>query len=252
VSRPVIDLPQRLLEQDATDFERRMLAAVLDKRPSPAASARMAKALGVTVATVATASATATAGTTLVAGAVAKVPVAAGAAVWPWISAGVLGLVVAGTVVATRTPHGSPNGTAPTSALSTQPARSVAVGGELPQPISDVNERPPAPAASSRRSRVTTTPTTTGALTEQTAVIDAARAAVAGRSDRRALEILRRYQERYPAGLFRPEAAALKVEALMHLGRDGEARALAERFVAEHRGTLLAARVAEIAGLPSP
>ena len=112
-------------------------------------------------------------------------------------------------------------------------------------------QRPPAPAAASRRSR-TTTPTATAAVTEQTAFVDAARAAVAERSDRRALEILRRYQEKYPAGLFRPEATALKVEALVHLGRDDEARALAERFVAEHRGTLLGARVAEIAGLAKP
>jgi len=251
MSRPLVDLPERLLAQDATDFERRMLAAALDKKPSPAASARMARALGLTVVTVATATATATAGTALAAGAAVKAPVAAGAAVWPWISAGVLGLVVAGTVVATRTPHAAPTGTAPASAPRTEPAPSVAAVGGSP-PISDVTERPPAPAASSRRSRGTTTATTTGAVTEQTAVIDAARAAVAARSDRRALNILRRYEERYPAGLFRPEAAALKVEALMHLGRDGEARALAERFVVEHRGTLLAARVAEIAGLPRP
>ena len=66
---------------------------------------------------------------------------------------------------------------------------------------------------------------------------------------RRALEILRRYQDKYPAGSFRPEATALKVEALMKLGREAEARAIAERFVAEHRGSLLARRVAEIAGL---
>ena len=82
--------------------------------------------------------------------------------------------------------------------------------------------------------------------------MDAARAAVSEHADRRALEILRRYQEKYPVGLFRPEATALKVEALIHLGRTSEARALAERFVAGHRGTLLAARVAEIAGLPKP
>ena len=31
---------------DATDFERRMLDAALQKQPSPAASARMARALG--------------------------------------------------------------------------------------------------------------------------------------------------------------------------------------------------------------
>jgi hypothetical protein len=246
MSRPPVDLPERLLTRDATEFERRMLAAALEKKPSPAASARMAKALGVTVTTV---TATATAGTALAAGAAAaKAPVAAGAAVWPWISAGLVGLVVAGAVVARRTSRMAPVETAPVSAPATAPAPSVETAGEPSQPAKDVTQRSPAPVAASRR--ITTT--ATGAVTEQTAFIDAARAAVADRSGRRALEILRRYQERYPAGLFRPEATALKVEALIHLGRDGEARALAERFVAEHRGTLLAARVAEIAGLMKP
>ena len=69
---------------------------------------------------------------------------------------------------------------------------------------------------------------------------------------RRALETLRRYLDRYPAGSFRPEAIALEVEALMKLGREAEARALAERFVAEHRGSLLARRVADVAGLTAP
>jgi hypothetical protein len=247
MSRPLVDLPERLLAGDATDFERRMLAAALEKKPSSAASARMGKALGVTVATVATATTTATAGTALAAGAAAaKAPVAAGAAMWPWISAGVLGLVVAGAVVATRIPHTAPADTAPASAPAAQPAPPV---GATSEPGDVTTQRPPAPAAASRRSR---TATAAGAVAEQTAFIDTARAAVAERSDGRALEILRRYQEKYPAGLFRPEATALKVEALVHLGRDDEARALAQRFVAEHRGTLLGARVAEIAGLAKP
>jgi hypothetical protein len=42
------------------------------------------------------------------------------------------------------------------------------------------------------------------------------------------------------------------VEALMKLGREAEGRALAERFLAEHRGTLLARRVADVAGVSAP
>ncbi len=86
-------------------------------------------------------------------------------------------------------------------------------------------------------------------LGEQIALLDAARAAAAANAGRRALELLRRYEEKYPTGSFRPEAVALKVEVLVKLGRTDEARALAERFVAQHRGTLLARRVAELAGL---
>jgi hypothetical protein len=244
MSRPGADLPERLLAGDATDFERRMLAAARDKKPSPEASARMARALGVTATTTV---ATLTAAKALAAEASAvKVTAAAGATMWPWVSVGVLGLVVAGAVVGTRARHAGPPERPAVSEVIVVPAPAPRATTE---PAGDATERPLAPAASNRRVRAGTV---IGALTDQTAFIDAARAAVAERADRRALETLRRYQEKYPAGLFRPEAAALKVEALMHLGRDGEARVLAARFVAEHRGTLLAARVAEIAGLSKP
>jgi hypothetical protein len=63
------------------------------------------------------------------------------------------------------------------------------------------------------------------------------------------LEVLRRYEAKYATGSFRPEATAIKIEALLKLGREGEARDLARRFVAEQRGTLLAKRVAELVGL---
>jgi outer membrane protein assembly factor BamD (BamD/ComL family) len=89
-------------------------------------------------------------------------------------------------------------------------------------------------------------------LRDQIAFIDTARSDLAAGADRHALDTLRRYQERYPTGSFRPEATALRVEALVKLGRQEEARALAERFVAEHRGSLLAKRVSELAGLPRP
>jgi hypothetical protein len=246
MSRPFTDLPERMLAgDDATAFERRMLAAALENKPSTEASARMAKALGVTVTTTV---ATLTAAKALAAEAAAvKVTAAASATMWPWVSVGVLGLVVAGAVVGTRARHTAPRERPPASEIAAPvlaPPPSPAI-----EPASAATERALAPAASNRRGRA---PAAIGALTDQTAFIDAARAAVSERADRRALEILRRYQEKYSAGLFRPEAAALKVEALMHLGRDGEARALAERFVAENRGTLLAARVAEIAGLTNP
>ena len=78
--------------------------AALQKQPSSAASARMAKALGVTVAAIGTATPP------------ARWPpmrrqrkgAAAEPSVWPWVSAGVIGLVVAGAVVGTRVRHAEP------------------------------------------------------------------------------------------------------------------------------------------------
>jgi hypothetical protein len=239
MSRPPYELPERLLEADATSFERRVLEAALRKQPSRAASARMARSVGVTM----TAAATVLAMKTVAAGTAAtKAAAAAGtSATWSWISTGVLGLAVAGAVVGTRAwrapppeprPLFSPAATSPTPSSVAQPSNVAVV-----EPAS-------APVGASRRAR-----TAPGDLRDQIEFIDAARAAVSVGAHRRALEMLRRYQDKYPVGSFRPEATALKVEVLMKVGREAEARALAERFVVEHRGSLLSARVAELAGL---
>jgi len=241
MNRPMDGLPERLLESDATAFERRVLGAALQKQPSRAASARMAKALGVTVAAVGTA----TAASTLAADvAVTKATAAvATTSLWPWVSAGVIGLVVAGAVVGTRVGRHAPE-PHPVAPAVTAPLPSV------PPPVADaVAEPAPRAVAPTQRNRAVTT---AGDLRDQVAFIDSARTAMSAGNSRRALEILRRYLDRYPVGSFRPEAIALEVEALMKLGREAEARALAERFVAEHRGSLLARRVADVAGLTAP
>jgi hypothetical protein len=240
VSRPESDLPERLLEADATAFERRMLDAALRKKPSPDASARMARALGVTL--TAAAAGTATTGAAVAANAAASKATAAagGSALWPWVSAGVVGLVVAGAVVGTRVGGDAPKPQAAPPALTAPAPPRPGL------PETDVVAEPaPRAVAPTQRSRAATA----GDLRDQVAFIDSARSAMLAGSSRRALEILNRYQDKYPAGSFGPEATALKVEVLMKLGREAEARALAERFVAEHRGSLLARRVASVAGL---
>jgi hypothetical protein len=236
VSRPPTDLPERLLETDATDFERRLLEAALRKGPPRATSARVAAALGVSV----TAAAPVAAASTVAAGTAAKTTAAAATTVWPWISAGVLGLAVVGAVVATHRTSPAPSRAPAALAPSPPPA-------ELPS----VAPRAAAialPVTASPRTR----PATAADIADQIALLDRARAAMAAGAERRALETVRRYEDKYPSGTFRPEAAALKIEVLVKLGRTDEARLLAERFVAQHRGNLLARRVAELAGLGEP
>jgi len=89
-------------------------------------------------------------------------------------------------------------------------------------------------------------------LRDEIAVVDAARTAVSAGDARGALQIVRRYEARHASGAFHPEATAIKIEALMNLGRETEARSLALKFVAEQRGTLLANRVADLVGLAAP
>jgi len=97
MSRPLGEAPapfERLLASDATDLERRVLEAARDSGPSAAASARMARALGVSAAAVGTA--VAAKGLAADAVAVKATAVAGTTAVWPWISIAVIGLAVAG------------------------------------------------------------------------------------------------------------------------------------------------------------
>ena len=246
MNRPVADQPERLLASDATNFERRALQAALQKGPSPAASARMAGALGLTATTVGTA---AVAKTLAANAATSNATAAAGATTaWPWVSAGVLGLVIVGAVVGTRMnrPAREPQAVYPAVTTPRLPAPPPEVS---PQPTATVAEPLPRVAAPSQRSGAAASG---GDLRDQVAFLDSARAAMSAGANRRALEILRRYQDKYPMGSFRPEAIALRVDVLVKLGRDSEARALAERFVAEHRGSLLARRVADAAGLAKP
>jgi hypothetical protein len=244
MSHAPIDPPERLLDGGATDFERRILGVAAGKKPSPETSARMARALGVT----ATGIGAVAVGTKLASdAAVAKATTAAGTTVWwPWVSAGVLGLVIAGAVVGTRAWQAAPTKARPALTPVTTPALLDPTPSALPTGALG-QSLPAGPSATSTREHAAVTRD----LRDQIALIDAARTALSSGAGRRAIEILRRYQDGYPAGSFRPEAAALKVEALVKLGREAEARALAERFVAEHRGSLLAERVAKLAGLGS-
>jgi len=240
MSRPPADQPERILASDATDFERRVLGAAMHRKPSAEASARMARALGITAATVGTGAAVTTVATNAAA---AKATAVAGTtAASSWISIGVIGLVVAGAVIGarkTRPAHDAAVAPVPVTAPVSPAQPTAPVQPSVPVPAPSVA---PAPSARTRT-------TATGYLRDEVGLVGAARDAVVAGASRRALEILRRYQDKYPAGTFRPEAGAIKIEALMKLGREAEARALAERVVAEHRGSLLARRVADIAGL---
>jgi hypothetical protein len=250
MSRESTEMPDRLLAGDATDFERRVIDSALEKRPSAAASARMARALGVTVTTVGTAAAA----KALAAEAASKATVAAAATStsWPLVSVGVLGLVVAGAVVGVRARHTTPAAPVSPPAALTAPAPPAAPRAPA-LPVADVQDQAPGPAKVARRSHAAPAGSD---LRDEIAVVDAARGALSGGEAQRALDILRRYEAKYTAGSFRPEATAIRIEALVKLGRQSEARALATRFVAEQRGTLLANRVADLVGLtgspPSP
>ena len=171
-----------------------------------------------------------------------------GTAVWPWVSRGrwLDSPSPARRDIATR-------------ALRSHDRRPASGGGLAVAHASAPELRPspwphPAPEPSLASARGTRQhATATGDLSDQVALLDAARAAVsAGRGPARAGDLAPLPRQVPDGQLPSRSRPRIKVEALMKLGREAEARALAERFVAEHRGTLLARRVAEIAGSPQP
>jgi hypothetical protein len=244
--------PPRLRSDGGTPLERRLLNAAARQEPSPELSARMAAAIGV----VAPAPAPAPAPEAGMAGTGTIAPKAAvgSSTLWPWVS----GLVIlagagVGAVVATRSgddltpPARAPSAVVAPPAVPPSPAKidaEAADGARAAAPKSKV-----APKAGAARARPEGAMATSSAISEQIALVDAASAAVSAGAGERALNILREYQSKYPTGSFRPEASALRIEALVLVGRRDEARALAERFVTQYKGPL-ADRVTRVAGLP--
>jgi hypothetical protein len=241
VTRSITPLPARLRAGEATKLERQLLDAATREEPSPELSARMAAAIGVALpppAPVAPPQAPTTAAATPAA-ASAKPLVA-------WIAGAAAVVAVGAAVVAVRSgvgfSGGAPPSAAPATAATIAPAARTAPDSSPAFPDESARSAVAPPAQHVR-------PSASADLGQQIALIDGARSAIAAGASDRALEILRKYQSEYPSGGFRPEATALKIEALVKLGRTAEARALAGRFVDEHAGTPIADRVARLAGL---
>ncbi len=239
--------PKRLRLVAGSALQRRVLAATAEEEPSPELRDRMAGALGVSAAAIGAASGAAVAKAT-----VSATKAAAGistTSALPWITVGVLGLAVAGAIFSAREwkasvrPSPAP---APRMIASAPdfPAAAIEPASPAPVPRPDLPDVP-----SGGRARMVAAPVD---LRGQTSLVDAARDAVSSGAADRALAILRQYEDRYPAGVFRPEAAVLKIEALAELGRGAEARTLAERFVAEYGEGSLTDRVRHVAGLAHP
>jgi len=229
--------PKRLTVVGATDLERTLLEAARREKPSPELSRRMAAGLGIS----------AVLGSAVAAAPAAAAPAAAVAAssFGAWISAGVLaGAVVAGVVGVRMSAHRPAARPADRAAPAAVSARVATAPIEAPVQ---------APAAAEKRTErahhhVLPVPAVPAAdLRDQIALIDAARGAMKSGATDRALALLRRYESSFPGGAFRPEAMALRIEALDQGGRGAEAQALAREFIARFPQSPLADRVARVA-----
>jgi len=120
--------------------------------------------------------------------------------------------------VASRTPDDG--------STSAVPARAVAARGVSPSEPSKGSEPPPS-----------------GDLRAEIDLIDGARAALRAGDSIEALALLGRHAVHFPHGALAPEETALRVEALLRVGRTAEARAYARRFIAANPASPLAERM---------
>ena len=223
--------PTRLTVVGATELERRLLEAAAAEQPSPEKTRRMAAALGLSAA----------AG--LAAPATAKAAAATTKAIWAWASAGALAAAVTAGAVGVWM-SSRPPVTTPSERVSRAAAPAAPLAAPAPFELGAAT-RSAAPAR-----RHAGAATRAGDLPGEIALIDAARAAIRAGAPERALVLLRRYGATYSGGTFRPEAAALRIEALAASGQVELARTLARDFVAKHPDSPLSERVARLAGTP--
>jgi hypothetical protein len=232
--------PTKLTVIGATDLERRLLEAAAGEQPPPELTARMRLGLGLAPFAPPPPAAPSAASS-------AAAPVAAaktGAA--GWVAAGLVAAAVTGGVFLSRaqTPAPAP----PAAAIA--PARPIAA------PVAPPDEAAPVASAAPHVERAAVrvhhhtaapAPARPG-MRSEIALVDAARTAVKSGDPERALALLHRYDTTFRVGAFRPEVAALRIEALAADGQTDLARARARDFIAAHPESPLSARLAPIAG----
>lgn len=251
MSKDETELPERLSAAGATDLERRLLRAASREQPSRELSERMALGIGVSASVP---------GSALDQGvqtrAAAEKAAAATHTGMPWVVGALIAAAVAGAVVASSPRANRPASPTAVSSVPLAPGVPSTAAPSLALPRADtpttagteLAAKEPLPIAPARGRRGMAP----SELAKQIAMVDAARTALASGGTERALKIVGDYQTQYPSGMFRPEAAAVKIEALARLGRIAEARALAQRFVGLYGSGPLADRVARLAGPPQP
>ena len=131
--------------------------------------------------------------------------------------------------------------TAPATKPSTKPPEARRHGVEGPTADERAKLGPsPRPSPSLERAPAS--------LSEELALLESARSALASGSSERALELLDRYERTLRGTRLRAEASILRVEALAASGRKAEAASLAGEFLKKNPGSPLVDRARAFAG----
>jgi hypothetical protein len=229
--------PRRLLDEGGTGFESKLLRAGRTDAPAPHNRKRIAAALGVgsvfAASTVAT-GASATGKTWLGLATAGAVRLAAG------VTAGALAIYGGARVLTPEaaTPSEKPAVTRSRPAPAPSPKEHAAPTAPAPAPAetAELAVRRPAPAA----------PADT--LSEELAVLDQARRALAKRDHAGALARLDEYARRFPRRHLSSEATVLRIETLVKSGDTAQATKLGKDFLARQPNGPYAKRVSSLIG----
>jgi hypothetical protein len=169
-------------------------------------------------------------------------------AVGKWIAMASLGVAAGGTAVAWRAAdHGSAASVAPIEATAAPEAASRKKRAD--QPLREAYKRPVASRSTEEPTREPAArgPAVTGdAFADELALLEHAHTALAAGQGAEALALLADYDRSHARGALAVEAHVLRIEALRAMGRTGEARRAADRFLREHPDAPQADRVRTI------
>lgn len=234
--------PKRLLDEAPGTFARDLMASSSEDVPplqakERARSALFAGAVGLSAAAIAAqSSATAAAGTVATAPAAASSAGIGTYALAKWTGIAAVALAGSGGAAylvsepaATPPPDARPavpHGKPPVGLVGTTPSSLPGEASDIAAaPAPAVSNLPKAEAASPQRN--VAPPPSSSALSDEIAAMDAARHGLA-RGDRTALD---RYLAKYPRGVFREQALAMRIRALLRSGQGEQARTEARAFL---------------------
>lgn len=229
--------PRRLLDEGSTRFESKLLRAGRKDSPAPHNRKRIAAALGV--------------GSVFAASTVATGASATGKTWLGFASAGVF-RVTAGVIAGAVALYGGARVLSPKAeSPSTKPVATLA--RPAPAPAPKVLAPPTAPEATlvqPAEPAVRRAPASGAAdtLSEELAVLDQARRALAQRDYASALGQLDEYSRRFPKRHLGSEATVLRIETLVKSGDTAQAARLGKDFLARHPNGPYAKRVSSLIG----
>lgn len=226
-----------------SELERSLLDAARHEHVPPALGARMADALGMQWSGAGAGALAGTSTTSTAASASVGAPLFAKLGLWGVLSAGVIAAASWQFMRPSDVAHpGEPAAPAGAPAAVTEPAV-VQPESIRPAAVPEVQAIAPSVRASGVRASA---PSDDAALLAEISLLDRARTALRERASGRAVALLDQHARRFARGKLAPEAAALRIEALVQRGSHAQARAMAQKFVRAYPSHPLSAQVAKL------